>query len=451
MVSIAGARTDALRRPAGPGGPGARRRGPGHRPSGRRGGLQQRPAYRGGTQPICCDARASSRPWWYRSLARATPRACSMLPIAAPRSSAGRTKTLSITLRRRRRSRSKTPGSMRKSRSTPRTSRTRSRCARASCRKSTAGWKRRRGTSPSSWPTCRHELRTPLNAIIGFTRLVMRRSKDVLPAKQYENLEKILAQRRASAALINDVLDLSKIEAGRWRCARSSFAARAADRPVPAHGRADGQARSRCIWSRRSSPDLPTLFTDQDKLTPDPDQPAEQRDQVHRGRHASPCGARRTAIGSRSRSRTPASASRRTRCELIFEEFRQVDSSSTRQHGGTGLGPVHQPALRAPAGRRHHGAEHAREGLDVHAHHPLRYEARAASRLQRSPSRGAQAGRGRAATARSCWRSTTTPTRSTSCARTSAMPATGWSARSAARRACERRGRYARSRSRSTS
>jgi len=36
-----------------------------------------------------------------------------------------------------------------------------------------------------------HELRTPLNAIIGFTRLVMRRSQDVLPVKQYENLEKI--------------------------------------------------------------------------------------------------------------------------------------------------------------------------------------------------------------------------------------------------------------------
>ena len=37
-----------------------------------------------------------------------------------------------------------------------------------------------------------HELRTPMNAIIGFTRLVMRRSKDVLPQRQVENLEKIL-------------------------------------------------------------------------------------------------------------------------------------------------------------------------------------------------------------------------------------------------------------------
>jgi signal transduction histidine kinase len=60
-----------------------------------------------------------------------------------------------------------------------------------------------------------HELRTPMNAIIGFTRLVMRRSKDVLPAQQYGNLEKILASANRLLALLNDVLDLSKIEAGK--------------------------------------------------------------------------------------------------------------------------------------------------------------------------------------------------------------------------------------------
>src|SRR5215471_17891255 len=60
-----------------------------------------------------------------------------------------------------------------------------------------------------------HELRTPLNAIIGFTRLVMRRSKDVLPTRQYENLEKILLSSEHLLGLINDILDLSKIEAGR--------------------------------------------------------------------------------------------------------------------------------------------------------------------------------------------------------------------------------------------
>src|SRR5262249_20536728 len=60
-----------------------------------------------------------------------------------------------------------------------------------------------------------HELRTPLNAILGFTRLVMRRSQDVLPTRQYENLEKILISAEHLLGLINDILDLSKIEAGR--------------------------------------------------------------------------------------------------------------------------------------------------------------------------------------------------------------------------------------------
>src|SRR5262245_9913680 len=60
-----------------------------------------------------------------------------------------------------------------------------------------------------------HELRTPLNAIIGFTRLVMRRSQEVLPTRQYENLEKILLSAEHLLALISDILDLSKVEAGK--------------------------------------------------------------------------------------------------------------------------------------------------------------------------------------------------------------------------------------------
>ena len=69
-----------------------------------------------------------------------------------------------------------------------------------------------------------HELRTPLNAIIGFTRLVMRRGKDVLPEKQYDNLGKILASGEHLLSLINAVLDLSKIEAGRTEVRPTEFA-----------------------------------------------------------------------------------------------------------------------------------------------------------------------------------------------------------------------------------
>jgi signal transduction histidine kinase len=60
-----------------------------------------------------------------------------------------------------------------------------------------------------------HELRTPMNAIIGLTRLVMRRAKEILPPREHDNLGKILISAEHLLALINDILDLSKIEAGR--------------------------------------------------------------------------------------------------------------------------------------------------------------------------------------------------------------------------------------------
>ena len=60
-----------------------------------------------------------------------------------------------------------------------------------------------------------HDLRTPMNAIIGYTRILLRRSKDVLEERQYRNLENIQVSADHLLELINDILDLSKIEAGR--------------------------------------------------------------------------------------------------------------------------------------------------------------------------------------------------------------------------------------------
>jgi signal transduction histidine kinase len=67
-----------------------------------------------------------------------------------------------------------------------------------------------------------HELRTPLNAIIGVTEMVR---EDAEAAKQEtEPLDRVLGAARHLLALINDILDLSKIEAGRMELALSSFA-----------------------------------------------------------------------------------------------------------------------------------------------------------------------------------------------------------------------------------
>jgi ammonium transporter len=58
-----------------------------------------------------------------------------------------------------------------------------------------------------------HELRTPLNAVIGFTRLVSRNSDGLAP-RQVDNLSKILVSAEHLLGLIDDILDLSRVEAG---------------------------------------------------------------------------------------------------------------------------------------------------------------------------------------------------------------------------------------------
>jgi signal transduction histidine kinase/DNA-binding response OmpR family regulator len=68
-----------------------------------------------------------------------------------------------------------------------------------------------------------HELRTPLNAIIGFSEVLLERLFGDLGAKQEEYLRDILDSGRHLLSLINDILDLSKVEAGRMELELGSF------------------------------------------------------------------------------------------------------------------------------------------------------------------------------------------------------------------------------------
>jgi two-component system cell cycle sensor histidine kinase PleC len=61
-----------------------------------------------------------------------------------------------------------------------------------------------------------HELRTPLNAIIGFSELISTRIFEATPDRNYEYATMIHGSGLHLLALINDILDLAKIEAGRW-------------------------------------------------------------------------------------------------------------------------------------------------------------------------------------------------------------------------------------------
>ncbi len=181
-----------------------------------------------------------------------------------------------------------------------------------------------------------HELRTPMNAIIGFTRLVMRRSKDVLPAKQYENLQKILISADHLLALINDILDLSKIEAGRMEVHASRFEIEPLIdlclRTVEPIVRSE-----RLRLEKNVETDLPPIFADQDKLRQilmnllsNAIKFTEEGAITVTARR---CDARIAVAVSDTGIGIPEHDQ-----ALIFEEFRQADSSTTREYAGTGLG-----------------------------------------------------------------------------------------------------------------
>src|SRR5207245_7491955 len=68
-----------------------------------------------------------------------------------------------------------------------------------------------------------HELRTPLNAIIGFSEVLLERMFGEINDKQTEYLQDIMESGRHLLSLINDILDLSKIEAGRMELEPADF------------------------------------------------------------------------------------------------------------------------------------------------------------------------------------------------------------------------------------
>ncbi len=181
-----------------------------------------------------------------------------------------------------------------------------------------------------------HELRTPLNAIIGFTRVVMRRAKDLLPERQYNNLGNVLVSAEHLLILINNVLDLSKIEAGRMQV----YAER-----VDLDALIDDCLRAmeplvkpdRVQLVKTEAGDLPALFTDQGKLR------QIIINLLSNSVKFTDAGTIRVTARSRGDSVDIEVADTgigipRDSLELIFEKFGQVPSDPRRQHGGTGLG-----------------------------------------------------------------------------------------------------------------
>jgi signal transduction histidine kinase len=181
-----------------------------------------------------------------------------------------------------------------------------------------------------------HELRTPMNAIIGFTRLVMRRSKDVLPPRQYENLEKILISADHLLALINDVLDLSKIEAGRMELLPTEYAARDIVETVRASLRPLAMEKG-LEFVAGAQADMPVAFGDRQRITQCLLNLAGNALKfTRRGRVEIWVECQEETLVYRVSD--TGTGIPQDQLESIFAEFRQADPTITHEFGGTGLG-----------------------------------------------------------------------------------------------------------------
>lgn len=185
--------------------------------------------------------------------------------------------------------------------------------------------------------TMSHELRTPLNAIIGFSQLLLRRSKGTISAQQADMIERILNNGKHLLELLNDILDLSKIEAGRLELKPESFnVVHVVSATVEElKSLAEEKQLSIKLQINLQSPQIVNdpnrlrqvvvnllsnaiKFTEQGHVQVELSDPSPSEIAII---------VRDTGVGIAPE-----------KLRQIFEPFRQVDQTTTRKHAGTGLG-----------------------------------------------------------------------------------------------------------------
>ena len=186
-----------------------------------------------------------------------------------------------------------------------------------------------------------HELRTPLNAIIGFSEVLEDQTFGELNTRQLKYVSNILTSGRHLLQLINDILDIAKIEAGRLTLDRSPFPVETALNDVVAIVKALTNKKSIDL-SIEVTPNLPSLHADQPKFkqimynlmsNAIKFTPPEGRVAVNAFMDEnSPVPAVCIAVSDSGIGIKPEDQAR------VFGQFEQVDSSYSRQQQGTGLG-----------------------------------------------------------------------------------------------------------------
>lgn len=183
-----------------------------------------------------------------------------------------------------------------------------------------------------------HELRTPLNSVIGFTNQVRKvRGADLAP-RELHMLERVLANGRHLLALINDILDLARVEAGKteFRIEPVNVAALVAD----VVGTLDGQPRAPGVTLRSEIPaHLAPVAADPHRLR------QVLVNLIGNAIKFTPAGSVTVGVEADADGTPSAIVVRDTgigippeRQEAVFQAFEQADAFTTRQYGGTGLG-----------------------------------------------------------------------------------------------------------------
>ena len=181
-----------------------------------------------------------------------------------------------------------------------------------------------------------HELRTPMNAILGFTEMLLDGLYGEVPAVLKEPLTDIQVNGRHLLRLINDVLDLSKIEAGRMELSLGEYSVREVVDIVQLSLRS--LAAEKNLEFTTSVPDnIPVAFGDNRRLA--------QCLMNLAGNAIKFTKKGRVEIGVQLsgdelvyRVVDTGIGIPKEELENVFTEFRQVDATVTREFGGTGLG-----------------------------------------------------------------------------------------------------------------
>src|SRR5437016_4182930 len=182
-----------------------------------------------------------------------------------------------------------------------------------------------------------HELRTPLTAIVGYSRLLMRQVHGPLTPKQLEHQEAIFRSAQRLTELINDLLDVSRLEAARVELDPRPTDVREAVEHVVAAVRVASQAKQIRIANAVGS-DVPAVHADATRLH------QILANLVGNAVKFTPAGGAVTVRAARQGDQVwivvEDSGVGIAKDELarIWDPFYQVESPMRRRHGGSGLG-----------------------------------------------------------------------------------------------------------------